>query len=67
MMKSKKEHTVLFELFGKNMKTKVLATSKDDAKQKVKDKIIFHKVDIDKDDYFNKSVDLLNKIKDILK
>ena len=37
--------TVWFEIFGKKMKTEVYATSVAEAKQKVKDKIIFHKIE----------------------
>lgn len=43
-MDYRKEHTVYFEIFGKKMKTKVMAFNSDDAKNEVKKKIKFHKV-----------------------
>lgn len=65
-MENSKNYTVYFEIGGKKMKTKVLANSTTDAQTKVKDKIIFHKTVLDKNDYFNKSVDTLNDIMDVL-
>lgn len=50
-------YTVFFELFGKKMKTTVLADSPEQAKQKVKDRIIFHKIK-PADDTFNNLMDL---------
>lgn len=39
-------YELYFELYGKKMKTEVSAKSEEDAKQKVRNKIIFHKVKI---------------------
>jgi len=61
-----KKYIVYFEIFGKKMKTKILAESKEKAEQQVKDKIIFHKVVIDEQDDFNKIMDTLDSITDIL-
>jgi hypothetical protein len=61
-----KNYIVYFEIFGKKMKTKILAESKEKAEQQVKDKIIFHKVVIDEQDDFNKIMDTLDSITDIL-
>jgi hypothetical protein len=40
-----KTYTIYFELFGKKMKTTVEAENVDQAKRKIKDKIVFHKVE----------------------
>ena len=48
-------HIVYFELFGKKMKTEVLAKDANHAKEFVKSKIIFHKVE-------NKTLDFLKDI-----
>jgi hypothetical protein len=45
-----KNHTIYFELYGKKMKATILAESKADAMQKIRDKIVFHKVEVDKSD-----------------
>ena len=37
------EYTVYFELFGKKMKTDVLAESKEHAENIIRNKIVFHK------------------------
>ena len=41
-------YTVYFELFGKRMKTQVTATSEENARQIIRNKIIFH--DVQKED-----------------
>jgi len=47
-----KEHIVYFELFGKKMKTTVIAKDKEQAKKIIRDKIIFHKIlDLNSDDF----------------
>jgi len=38
------EYTIYFELFSKKMKTKVWANNRQEAKEKVKDSIIFYDV-----------------------
>ncbi len=62
-----KNYDVYFELFGKKMKTKVLAESEVKAKEEVKNKIIFHKVAKVKDDAFNDVTDIIDKMKDFFK
>ena len=39
-----KKFTVLFEIFGKKLKTDVMATSEEKAKQMIRDRIVFHAV-----------------------
>lgn len=65
-MKNTKNYTVYFEMYGKKMKTNILADSVIDAHTKVKDKVIFHKTIVDNKDCLNKSVDILNNIMDII-
>ncbi len=38
-------YTVYFEIYGKKLKTKVSAKSQDDAKQLIRNQIIFHKIE----------------------
>lgn len=40
-----RDFMVYFEVFGRKIKMKVSASSVSEAQQKVKDKIIFHKID----------------------
>lgn len=40
-----KQYTIYFELFGKKMKTTIEAISEAEAKNKLKEKIIFHKIE----------------------
>ena len=63
---SSKNYSVYFEIYGKKMKAKVLAENMTGAQQKVKDKIIFHKTVIEEKDYFNKAMDLMKGITDVL-
>jgi len=44
-----KKFKVYFEIFGKKMKTSITANSKEEAKQLLMEKIIFHKVEVDED------------------
>ena len=69
------EYEIYFEVYGKKMKVKVSAQTEKDAKQKVKDKIIFHKIEVDnsvegiieKIKIINDSMDIhLNKMKEKL-
>jgi hypothetical protein len=53
-----KTYIIYFEIFGKKMKTIIEADSKSEAKQKVKNKIIFHKIDCKSDDVKNDIIDL---------
>jgi hypothetical protein len=54
-------YTVYFEIFGKKLKTTILAESEEKAKQEIFNKIIFYK--IEKDD---KNNDIFNNIMNIL-
>lgn len=65
-MKSTKNYSVYFEIYGKKMKVKILAESMTEAQQKVKDKIIFHKTVVEEKDDFNQAMDLMNGIIDVL-
>jgi len=56
----KKKYTVYFEIFGKKMKTKVLATDQQEARSLVLGKVIFHKIECD-----NSEDTVLNNLKDI--
>ena len=40
-----KTYAVYFEIFGKKMKTDVLANSEEEAKTAIRNKVIFHKVE----------------------
>ena len=40
-----KKYTVYFELFGKKMKTTVLASSKIEAQERILSKVKFHKIE----------------------
>lgn len=61
-----KNYTVYFELFGKKLKTTVLAESEADAKRHIIDKITWHKVEVSESDEFNQSIEILDQIIDIL-
>jgi hypothetical protein len=52
-----KKFNVYFEIFGKKLKTEVEASSQEDAKKKIKNKIIFHKVEKTFDDNKNEVKD----------
>ena len=64
-----KTYIIYFEIFGKKMKTIIEADSKSEAKQNVKDKIIFHKIEGENDgvndDVKNQNFDL-DGLKDFL-
>lgn len=63
-----KEYTVYLELFGKKMKTSILAESEEDAKKIVREKIIFHAVKFDASTTHNKMVaDLDDLFKNLFK
>jgi len=63
---TERDYTVYFQIFGKRMKTKVLAKSEQEAKDKVIAKLIFDKVEINKGDYFNQAMDIMDDIRDVL-
>jgi len=58
----KNNYSVYFEIYGKKMKSKVLADSVEDAKQQVIDKIVFHKIVSDDDDERAGILGMLNNI-----
>ena len=64
--KQMKNFTIYFEVYGKKLRTTIMAENEENAKQIIKDKIIFHKVEKSKDDYFNKSIDLMYDFLNIL-
>ena len=51
-------YTLYFSLYGKKMKTTVSANSEQEAKQIVKDKIVFHKIETN--DIFQDLIDIVN-------
>lgn len=61
-----KDFVVYFEFYGKKMKTTVLAENEHDAKNKVKEKIKFHKVEKANSD-FNKCMDTIDELNDFIK
>lgn len=61
-----KNYDVYFEIFGKKMKTTIPAETMTEAKQKVINKIKWHKVVETPQDEFNQSIDMLDDIIDIL-
>lgn len=60
-----KNYTLYFEVFGKKMKTQVMAESEEKAKEAIKNKIVFHKVEKSNDE-FNKAVDLMDDMLNFL-
>jgi hypothetical protein len=63
----KEKYEIWFEIFGKKMKTEVIAISEDQAKSILMSKIIFHKVKLkDSKDLFGKSSDdIFNSFTDL--
>lgn len=61
----KKDYTVYFEIYGKKLKVIILAESESEARQLVKDKIIFHKIEKTKS-AFNECVNSMEDILNIL-
>ena len=60
-----KEYIVFFEFFGRKMKSVVYAENEAQAKEKIKERLFFHKVEEgDKD--FNQIVDLFENFKNQL-
>lgn len=53
------EYIIYFEIFGKKMKTTILAESKQHAKSKILDSIIFHKIEHKEKSYDNPISDFL--------
>lgn len=61
-----KKYTVYFEIFGKKMKYETTAESMTNAKQKVIDKIIWHKIVNNEDSDFDKIISKLNECQNII-
>lgn len=60
-----KNFDVYFEIFSKKMKTRILAENKEKAKEEVKNKIIFHKVEKSNEE-FNQCMDILEELTNIV-
>lgn len=54
-----KEYEVYFSIFGKHLKTTIMAYSEEDAYAKIRDKIVFHK---ERTKVKDKSVEFLKNI-----
>lgn len=64
--KNGENYDVYFEIFGKKMKATIFAETMTEAKQKVINKIKWHKITKKPQDEFNQSIDMLENIIDIL-
>jgi len=60
-----KNFDVYFEIFGKKMRTRILAENQEKAKEEVKNKIVFHKVEKSNEE-FNHCMDILDNISNII-
>lgn len=58
-----RKHTIYFEIFGKKLKTTVMANNEREAKELIKNKIIFHKIQAERDVGFDIFDFLTNKTK----
>ena len=61
-----KNYDVYFEIYGKKLKTTILAESEEKAKENVRNKIVFHKVVKDQKDEFNQATDMLDEMINML-
>lgn len=61
-----RNYDVYFELYGKKMKTRVIAEDENEAKKEVQNKIIFHKIEKPKEE-FNDAMDVIDIMNNILK
>jgi len=61
-----RNYDVYFEIFGKKMKTRVLAKNEIEAKESIKNAIKYHKV-VMPNEYFNEAMDNLDIIGDFFK
>lgn len=61
-----KDYNINFEIYGKKMKTTVKAKDIPEAKDNIRNKIIFHKVVEKKDTDFENIKSMMNEIIDIL-
>lgn len=60
-----KNFDVYFEIFGKKMKTRILAENQEKAKEEVKNRIVFHKVEKSNEE-FNQCIDILDELSNII-
>jgi len=65
-MGSERNYTVYFQIYGKKMKTTVLASSIEEAKNKVISKLIIDKVEVAQNDYFNKAMETIDEMLDFI-
>lgn len=56
-----KKYTVYFDVFGKKLKTSVVASNEEEAKRRVLDKIVFDKVEPEKNN-LDDMIDMFKKI-----
>ncbi len=57
------EYIVYFEIFGKKLKTKIIADSEKQAKEMIKEKIIFHKIEKSSNPFNNIFDDIFKNLK----
>lgn len=56
-----KKYMVYFEFFGRKMKIEVIAENEQEAKDQIKDRLIFHRIDIENIDFGDELRDFLIK------
>ena len=61
-----KNYDVYFEIYGKRLKTTILAENEEKAKEIVRNKIVFHKVVLKQKEEFNQIDDMFKNIMDVL-
>lgn len=61
-----RNYVIYFELCGKKMKTTIVAENPEQAKEAIKHKIIFHKVEKKKDE-FNNIMEMMDDAKNLFK
>lgn len=61
-----KNYEVYFEIYGKKMKTTVLAESKQLAKVEVLNKLVFKKIEEKQGDTFNECINIIQDMNDFL-
>jgi hypothetical protein len=57
-----KDYTVYFEIFNKKLKTTIRAESKEAAKESIKNRIVFHRVEKKPDDGLDKIMGVFGDI-----
>lgn len=65
-MSGDRNYTIYFEMFGRRMKTNIMATDRDDAIAKLLKRVTIHKVEVAKDE-FNEAMDMMDMFVDNLK